>query len=124
MHRVSPLTYLVSGVLSTGLSGAEVHCSPSELLTVMPPVGQNCSSYLDPYISAFHGKLINPESLADCKICPLSSTDQFLAALDIHYSDHKRNIGILFAYVGFNVVGAVVLYWLFRVPRRSRKAQA
>jgi ATP-binding cassette subfamily G (WHITE) protein 2 (PDR) len=124
MYRVSPFTYIVSGVLSTGVTGTEVKCSNIELLTVTPPSGQNCSNYLDPYINALHGKLLNPEASADCKICSLSSTDQFLAALNMYYSDHWRNVGIIFAFVGFNVVGAVFLYWLFRVPKHwSRKVK-
>ncbi|KAK9855241.1 hypothetical protein MYU51_002589 [Penicillium brevicompactum] len=121
MYRLSPFTYLVSGVLSTGLGGTEIKCSDIELLTVMPPAGHNCSSYLDPYVHALHGKLINPEASTECKVCPISSTDQFLALLNMDYSDHQRNIGILFAFVVFNIVAAVFLYWLCRVPKRKSR---
>lgn len=121
MYRLSPFTYLVSGVLPTGLGGTEIKCSDIELLTVMPPAGHNCSSYLDPYVHALHGKLINPEASTECKVCPISSTDQFLALLNMDYSDHQRNIGILFAFVVFNIVAAVFLYWLCRVPKRKSR---
>jgi ATP-binding cassette subfamily G (WHITE) protein 2 (PDR) len=122
MYRVSPFTYLVSSVLSTGLSGTSVECSSIELLTVSPPGGQNCSRYLDPYVNAVHGKLLNPEASVNCQICPMSRTDQFLSSINISHSNVNRNIGILCAYVGFNVVAAVFLYWLFRVPKHwSRK---
>ncbi|OQE13527.1 hypothetical protein PENFLA_c046G06969 [Penicillium flavigenum] len=122
MNHVSPFTYFVSSVLSTGLSGTTVECSSIEWLTVSPPDGQTCSSYLDPYIKAMHGTLLNPEATVNCKICPMSSTDQFLASLNMSYSDVPRNIGLMFAYVGFNIVAALVLYWLFRVPKHwSRK---
>jgi ABC-type multidrug transport system permease subunit len=125
MYRASPFTYFVAGVLSTGLAGVEVQCSEIELLNIKPPEGQACGSYLDPYVNALHGKLINPESSADCKVCSLSTTDQFLAAYNIHYSQHSRNIGILFAFVGFNIVMAFFLYWLLRVPKhRSRNGKA
>ncbi|KAJ5765983.1 uncharacterized protein N7511_003599 [Penicillium nucicola] len=125
MYRLSPFTYLVSSVLSTGVAGTTVECSSIELLTVSPPAGQNCSSYLGPYIDALHGRLLNPEALTDCEICSLSRTDQFLESLNMQYSDHWRNIGILFAFVGFNIVAAVFLYWLIRVPKQwSRKVKA
>lgn len=115
----------MSGVLSTGLSGAEVTCADIELHTVVPPAGQTCASYLDPYVKALHGKLINPESTAECKVCPIASTDQFLSGLSIRYSDHARNISILFANVGFNIVMALFLYWLVRVPKHgSRKGDS
>lgn len=54
-----------------------------------------------------------------CEFCPLSSTNQFLARVNISYSDSWRNFGILFAYIGFNVVLAVFVYWLVRVPKKS-----
>jgi ABC-type multidrug transport system permease subunit len=68
-------------------------------------------------VTALHEKLLNPEASTDCKICSISSTDQFFAALNMYYSDHWRNVGIMVAYVGFNVAAAVFLYWLFRVPK-------
>ncbi|KAG0161727.1 hypothetical protein PDIDSM_667603 [Penicillium digitatum] len=117
MNRVSPFTYFVSSVLSTGLTGTSVKCSSIEWLTVSPPEGQSCGSYLDPYIKAVNGTMLNPEALVDCKICPMSRTDQFLKSLNMSYSDVGRNIGLLFAYVGFNIVAALFLYWLCRVPK-------
>jgi ATP-binding cassette subfamily G (WHITE) protein 2 (PDR) len=124
MNRVSPFTYFVSSVLSTGLSGTTVECSSIEWLTVSPPDGQTCGSYLDPYIEVMHGTLLNHEATVDCKICPMSSTDQFLGSLNMSYSDVPRNIGLMFAYVGFNIVAALILYWLFRVPKHwSRKVK-
>ncbi|OQD88934.1 hypothetical protein PENANT_c003G00615 [Penicillium antarcticum] len=125
MYRLSPFTYLVSSVLSTGVAGTTVECSSIELLTVSPPAGQNCSSYLGPYIDALHGRLLNPEASTNCEICSMSRTDQFLEGLGMRYSDHWRNIGVLFAFVGFNIVAAVFLYWLIRVPKQwSRKVKA
>ncbi|KAJ5521119.1 CDR ABC transporter [Penicillium fimorum] len=123
MNRVSPFTYFVSAVLSTGLTGTTVQCSSIEVLTVSPPGGQTCGGYLHPYIEAIHGTLLNPQASADCKVCTMSRTDQFLANLNMHYSDVPRNIGFLFVYIGFNIVAALFLYWLCRVPRRrSRNA--
>lgn len=122
MNRVSPFTYFVSSVLTTGLSGTSVECSSIEWLTVSPPDGQTCGHYLDPYVQTVKGKLLNPEASVDCKICPMSKTDQFLESLNMSYSDVGRNIGLLFAYIGFNIVAALFMYWLCRVPKHwSRK---
>jgi ABC-type multidrug transport system permease subunit len=125
MYRVSPFTYLVSAVLSTGLSGGKAECSSIELLTVDPPSGQNCSTYLDQYVDLYQANLLNPEANSGCEICSIRSTDAFLAQLSIKFSDHWRNVGLLFVYVGFNIVMALLLYWLIRVPKKwSRKVQA
>lgn len=119
MYRVSPFTYLVSAVLSTGLTGTTVQCSDIELLKVSPPPGQSCADYLDPYINVSKGKLHNPRDSVDCKICSMSRTDQFLLSLNMPYSEHWRNVGLLFAYVGFNIVAAISFYWLIRVPKHA-----
>jgi ABC-type multidrug transport system permease subunit len=124
MYRLSPFTYYVSAVLATGLSGATVECSSIEVLTVSPPDGQTCGGYLGPYIQATQGALLNPDASVDCKVCTMSRTDQFLAGLDIEYSDVPRNIGILFAYVAFNIAMTFVVYWFFRVPKgRGREVK-
>ncbi|KAL3473350.1 ABC-2 type transporter-domain-containing protein [Aspergillus californicus] len=119
MYRVSPFTYLVSSVMSTGLSGTEVHCSDIEFLQIPAPSGQNCSSYLGPYATLTGGNLINPDSEGDCRLCAVSSTDQYLAQLSINPDDTWRNVGILFVYVVFNAFAAVFLYWLIRVPKKK-----
>ena len=124
MYRASPFTYLVSAVLSTGLTATSVQCSSIELLQISPPAGQNCSSYLGPYIHASKGNLLNPEATADCRICSISQTDQFLGSLNIYYSDLWRNVGLLLVYIVFNAAAAVFLYWLIRVPKkRSRETK-
>ncbi|KAJ5765834.1 ABC multidrug transporter A-2 [Penicillium odoratum] len=124
MYRVSPFTYLVSAVLSTGLAGSTAHCSDIEVLTVSPPSGQTCSAYLDSYVNTYHSTLLNGDATENCRLCAISTTDQFLAALNIYFSDHWRNIGLLFAYIAFNIFMAVFLYWLIRVPKNwSRKVK-
>ncbi|OQE05671.1 hypothetical protein PENFLA_c231G01184, partial [Penicillium flavigenum] len=45
MYRVSPFTYLVSGMLSTAVSGTDVTCSTDEILTFNPPGSQTCYEY-------------------------------------------------------------------------------
>lgn len=125
MYRTSPFTYLVSAVLSNGLTGTDIECSSIELLHIPPPAGQNCSSYLDRYAELAGSRLINPAATTDCQICSMSRTDQFLARINIYYSEVWRNVGLLFVYVAFNAVAAVFLYWLMRVPKkRIRKVKA
>ncbi|OJJ46232.1 hypothetical protein ASPZODRAFT_133248 [Penicilliopsis zonata CBS 506.65] len=123
MYRLSPFTYLVSAVLSTGVAGTSVECSGIEVLHFAPPSGQNCSTYLAEYMSLAGGQVLNPASTTDCEFCSLSTTDEFLAAVNIYYSDRWRNIGILFAFIVFNFFAAFLLYWLVRVPKKSSKKQ-
>ncbi|KAK2748770.1 ABC multidrug transporter mdr3 [Myotisia sp. PD_48] len=121
MYRVSPFTYYVSAVLSTGVSGTDVVCSSIELLKVTPPSGQNCEEYLSDFMSMAGGRLLNPTSTGQCEFCPIKDTDTLLSSLSIYYSDRWRNIGILFVYIVFNIFAAMALYWLLRVPKKSSK---
>ncbi|CAI7673956.1 unnamed protein product [Penicillium pancosmium] len=124
MYRVSPFTYLVSAVLSTGLSGSDATCSDIELLKVDPPTGQTCIEYLGEYAKFAQAKLFNEDATSGCEICSITNADQFLLQLNIKFSDHWRNIGLLFVYIGVNILGALLLYWLARVPKKwSRKVK-
>ncbi|KAF7177254.1 hypothetical protein CNMCM7691_005144 [Aspergillus felis] len=49
MYRVmTPFTYIVSGMLSTGLSGNTVVCEPVEYLHFNPPGSLTCLEYMEP----------------------------------------------------------------------------
>ncbi|KAJ6109197.1 hypothetical protein N7486_001431 [Penicillium sp. IBT 16267x] len=115
MYRVSPLTYLIAGVTANGLHGRAIHCSTAELSVFNPPSGMTCGDYLDPYVNAAGGQLDNPTSTSGCQYCRLSNADQYLAASNIYYSERWRNFGIGWAYIGFNICGTVLMYYMFRV---------
>jgi ABC-type multidrug transport system permease subunit len=124
MYRASPFSYFVSSVLSVGLAGAPVVCSDIEVLHIPPLEGQNCSSYLGPFVEAAKSTLLNPEASSDCQVCALSTTDQFLAGVNVKFSELWRNVGVLWVYVVFNAFGAIFLYWLIRVPKKRALKKA
>ncbi|KAL3427948.1 ABC-2 type transporter [Phlyctema vagabunda] len=119
MYRVSPLTYLVSGISSTGLSGREVICSDTELAIMQPPSGETCGNYLTSFANASGGRVYNPLATADCQYCTTTVADQFLNSVAIKYSTRWRDYGIGFAFIFFNIFAAVVLYYLIRVRKES-----
>ena len=121
MYRVSPFTYLVSGVMSTGLANAKVVCASIEYLHFDPLPGQSCGTYMQDYINASGGYLLDNDTMSDCSFCALSSTNAFLTQVSADYAQRWRNFGIMFAYVAFNVAGAVFFYWLLRVPKNMKK---
>jgi ATP-binding cassette subfamily G (WHITE) protein 2 (PDR) len=123
MYRLSPFTYLVDGMLSTGLANTRVECSDIEYLNFNPAPGMNCSAYLEPYISVAGGYLTNATkgATSNCQFCTVSDTNIFLADLNSYYSHRWRNFGLMWAFIIFNVAGAVFLYWLLRVPKKPKK---
>ncbi|KAL4895766.1 ABC-2 type transporter-domain-containing protein [Aspergillus ambiguus] len=120
MYRLSPFTYLVSAMLSTGVSGTDAVCENYEFLHFSPPANQTCGEYMATYISSRGGYLMDPSSTTDCSFCSISNTDTFLAAVYSYYSDAWRNFGLMWVYIVFNIFAAVGIYWLARVPKGER----
>jgi len=110
---------LVSAIASTGLSGRQVICSANELAVMQPPAGSTCGAYLAPYASAAGGRIYNPDATANCQYCSASNADQFLESVAISYGTRWRDYGIGFAFIGFNIGMAVLLYYVVRVRKGS-----
>ncbi|OAA40910.1 ABC transporter ABCl1 [Metarhizium rileyi] len=119
MYRVSPFTYLVSGMLSTGVANTRVTCAANELLSFEPPSNQTCWQYMESYIGVFGGELTNPNTTSTCEFCTISDTNVFLAGVSSKYADRWRNFGLLWVFVMFNIAAALFVYWLARVPKNK-----
>lgn len=121
MYRISPFTYLVSAMLSTGLSGTTVTCEEIEYLRFNPPSNQTCQGYMKAFIEfTQNGYLKDPQASSNCAFCPISQTDAYLRRISSEFSDAWRNFGLMWAYIAFNTVAAVFIYWLARVPKRQK----
>ncbi|KAK0638318.1 ZEB2-regulated ABC transporter 1 [Lasiodiplodia hormozganensis] len=120
LYRVNPFTYLVSGILSTGIARADVSCAANEYVSFAPPANQTCGQYMESYIARNGGYLLDPAATDACRFCRLAGTDAYLQNVDAPYGETWRNFGLMWVYVGVNVVGAMALYWVMRVPKRGR----
>jgi ABC-type multidrug transport system permease subunit len=65
------------------------------------------------------GYLVDPNSTDTCRFCSVDDTNVFLKGVRADYQDRWRNFGILWAFVVFNIIGALVLYWIVRVPKKG-----
>ncbi|GKT42713.1 ZEB2-regulated ABC transporter 1 [Colletotrichum spaethianum] len=117
MYWVSPMTYLASGALSACLHGSKVVCTAKELVSVPVPANMTCGEFLGPFVQRAGGYIVNAAATDFCAYCRMSTTDDYLATLEIKYDDRWRNFGLLWVYIGFNIVAACGLYWLVRVPK-------
>jgi len=115
MYRVSPFTYWVAGLAATQLHGKEINCSSRELSVFDPPAGETCGTYLAPYLRTSGAQLSNPNAMAGCQVCSLSTSDQYLSGVGISWDDRWRDFGIFWGYIAFNIFAAVMLYYVFRV---------
>ena len=123
MYRLSPMTYIINTIAASGVNGRRVDCARNELNIFQPQPGTACGQYMQPFFQAAGsaaGSLLNPDDTRDCKYCQLRVTDQFLESRDIKTSQRWRNVGLIWAYIGFDVFFAVTVYYLFRVKRWKR----
>lgn len=125
MYRVSPFTYLVSGMLAAGCSGGNVVCEEVEYLKIKPPGNQTCTDYLGPLVdpkSGGMGYIRDPNPVNGlCHYCPMSRADEFLAQINSFYKDAWRNFGLIWVWIAVNACAAVFIYWLARVPKGAKK---
>jgi ATP-binding cassette subfamily G (WHITE) protein 2 (PDR) len=120
MYRVSPFTYLVSGMLSVGISNTEVICAENEYLH-FDPLNGTCGDYMEAYKSTMGGYVQNALATSDCNFCPISDTNVYLESVSVNYSDVWRNFGIMWVYIVFNIFAACALYWWVRVPKVKKE---
>jgi len=121
MYRVSPFTYMVSGLLSVGLANANVQCAQNELIHFDPREGESCGQYIEAWKASAGGKMTNPEAMTDCNFCAIEDTNVFLRSISSDYGDAWRNFGILWVYVIFNIVAALAFYYLLRMPKPKKE---
>lgn len=123
MYRVSPFTYMVSGLLSGGLANSRVQCAQNELIRVQPTEGQTCGEYMQPWVNRNGGYVANQNATNDCNFCAISDTNVFLKSISSDYRDYWRNFGILWVYIIFNIFAALVLYYLVRMPKPKKQKE-
>lgn len=121
MYRCNPFTYLIQGILATGLAKTSVTCAAEEYVPLVPPNGETCQKFLGPYISAAGGYILDPQSTTKCLYCQMAKTDDFLRSINSFYGDRWRNFGIFNAFTIFNIAATVFFYWLARVPKGTRE---
>jgi ABC-type multidrug transport system permease subunit len=115
MYRTSPLTYIISAMMSTGLANINVQCSDIETILVQPPRGETCGSYLAAYSQMVGGAVYNPDATSNCQFCAITRSNVFLQSVASSYDERWRNFGLIWAYVAFNVFATLILYWYVRV---------
>lgn len=119
MYRVSPFTYIIGSMLSTGLANHDVECSSLELLQFNPTGNQTCGDYMAPYQLLAGGTVMNPDATSACQFCTLARTDDYLATINITFDHRWRDLGILWGYIVFNLFAIFFVYWLLRMPKRG-----
>jgi ATP-binding cassette subfamily G (WHITE) protein 2 (SNQ2) len=115
MYKVSPHTYFVQSLLGVVMTDRKIMCSASEYNYFQPPSGLTCQEFAGPFVQNVGGYLQNPTATSNCAYCRYSIGAEYLATINVHESQKWRNVGFFFAYIIFNIVAMLGLYYLVRV---------
>ncbi|PSN70792.1 ABC-transporter [Corynespora cassiicola Philippines] len=115
-YYVSPFTWLISAMMTTGTSGVPVKCTPQEVNVFQPPPGLTCGDYVGQFVQATNASLYNPEGTFDCQFCRFSTADVYLKTINMFFSQHWRNAFLLVGYTIFNVSFFAIGFYLYSGP--------
>jgi hypothetical protein len=115
------------------LSDQPIRCAPVELSQITPPAGQTCDQYLANFsvnlntlsptggaAGATGSGYYFPNADETCSYCQYREGYDFLDSLTLNGAFRFRDIGILFAYIAFNIFLIYAVFWVFRIAKFSR----
>jgi ABC-type multidrug transport system permease subunit len=104
LFQLDPFTRLIGGMVVTELHGREVVCTPNELNAFAAPAGQTCGEYMSNFFErGGNGYIVNNATSA-CQYCAYKVGDQFYDALELNFDNRWRDLGILIAFIGSNLI--------------------
>lgn len=104
LFQLDPFTRLIGGLVVNELQGLPVVCSDTELNNFTSPAGTTCGAYMAPFFAnGGTGYLIN-NNTQHCSYCALKDGSQYFTALGYAFDHRWRDLGILAAFIGSNLI--------------------
>jgi ATP-binding cassette, subfamily G (WHITE), member 2, SNQ2 len=104
LYQLDPVTRLIEGMVVTELHNRPVECTPSEFNLFTAPPGQDCGSYMAPFFAAGGAGYLANNITSDCQYCAYKVGDQFYEPLGYSFENRWRDLGILAAFIGSNLI--------------------
>lgn len=104
LYELDPFTRLVSGSITTELYNRSVTCKSSEYNTLLSPPGQNCGEYMSSFFEGGNPGYILDNATDVCQYCAYKIGNEFYEQFRIDFKDRWRDLGILAAFVGSNLI--------------------
>ncbi|KAL6453447.1 SNQ2 ABC multidrug transporter SNQ2 [Candida maltosa Xu316] len=117
MYKASPYTYFIQNLVSSFLHGKKIQCSEKELARFEPPAGQTCQQFAGEFVSRRGGYLVDGSATSNCGYCNFNNADEYLLTLGAKFSYRWRNLGFFFAYILFNTLFCLFLYYFLRYKK-------
>lgn len=104
LYELNPFTRVISGMVTTELHGSLVRCSPSEFSLFEAPEGMTCGEYMQAFFDSGGPGYIIDNNTSSCEYCAYKIGDEFYNPLSISFDTRWRDLGILIAFVGSNII--------------------
>lgn len=104
LYQLDPFTRLIGGMVVTELHELPVVCAESELNRFSAPPGQNCGSYMEQFFANGGPGYLVSNSTQDCAYCAYRVGDEFYQPLKYSFDHRWREMGILAAFIGSNLI--------------------
>jgi ABC-type multidrug transport system ATPase subunit len=104
LYQLDPFTRLIGGMVVTELHGRPVECTEMEFNTFTAPPGQTCGSYMAPFFAAGGAGYLANNDTQNCQYCAYKVGDQFYEPLGYEFGNRWRDLGILAAFIGSNLI--------------------
>lgn len=76
----------MGGLLQPVVWDVQVECSANELTTIPLPPNSTCAGYMDAFLKANMGYVVDPESDSTCSYCPYSTGADYMRTMNINES--------------------------------------
>ena len=104
LYQLDPFTRLVGGMVVTELHQRPVQCTTAEFNNFNAPDGQDCGTYMsDFFANGAPGYILN-NATDFCQYCAYKVGDQFYEPLGYEFKNRWRDLGILAAFIGSNLI--------------------
>jgi ATP-binding cassette subfamily G (WHITE) protein 2 (SNQ2) len=104
LYQLDPFTRLIGGMTVTELHGRTVTCLESELNHFTAPAGQTCGEYMRDFFGGGGLGYLVENATSACAYCAYRTGDQFYEALGFNFGNRWRDLGILTAFIGSNLL--------------------
>lgn len=81
-----------------------MHCTEQELNRFTSPPGQSCGEYMSAFFSSGGPGYLVDNQTSNCAYCAYAVGDQFYERFGITFDTRWRDLGILAAFIGSNLI--------------------
>ncbi|CAO3699192.1 hypothetical protein G6F70_002364 [Rhizopus microsporus] len=122
MYWIDPFHYFIEGLATNELVHINVQCNADDFVKFLPPIGQTCAQYTQRFFEyGATGYIANPNATQPeyCQYCKFNTGEEmYKTTYGWDAANRYRDLGVMAAFIAFNVIFFSVMVYLKRKGRR------